>query len=335
MPRIGNVYRLKIPNLGSTQNMKEERWLELRRGGIGGSDIGAVMGLSPYSSAFEVWCDKKGMTKPMPMNVDLEFGIHMEPVLRAWTQERINVEAEAIVLASPYLYRAPDDPRAIANIDGVICFSGTEIPVGLEIKTASVYQEKAWEGEEIPDHYYAQMQWYMRVTGLQSWTMAALVGKRFFLRDIPRNPAFIEQQIQSAAAFNQMLDEGTMPAPAGTESDLDILLEMFPNASDQVIEDAGMEAVLAEYKDLQESIKKITDRKDQLKAGIEQRIGEAKGLLAGAWKASWSRYDVSRTDGEKLKTDYPEVYEACKKTNKQGRLTVSENKPKKGKESKT
>ena len=35
----------------STKNMSREQWLEARKSGIGGSDIAAIMGVSPYSTA--------------------------------------------------------------------------------------------------------------------------------------------------------------------------------------------------------------------------------------------------------------------------------------------
>ena len=39
----------------STANMPHEKWLALRKTGIGGSDAGAICGLNPYSSAIHVY----------------------------------------------------------------------------------------------------------------------------------------------------------------------------------------------------------------------------------------------------------------------------------------
>ena len=36
----------------------EEDWLELRKKGIGGSDIGAIMGLNPHSSPLKIYRQK-------------------------------------------------------------------------------------------------------------------------------------------------------------------------------------------------------------------------------------------------------------------------------------
>lgn len=49
--------------IATTKNMPRETWLQLRRNGIGGSDAGAVCGVNPYRSAFNVYMDKTGQSK--------------------------------------------------------------------------------------------------------------------------------------------------------------------------------------------------------------------------------------------------------------------------------
>ena len=44
----------------STIGMSRERWLEIRRGSIGGSDAGALLGLNPYNSPYSLWAEKTG-----------------------------------------------------------------------------------------------------------------------------------------------------------------------------------------------------------------------------------------------------------------------------------
>jgi predicted phage-related endonuclease len=41
-----------------------EEWLAARRLGIGGSDIGALLGASPWSTPLDVWADKTGQAEP-------------------------------------------------------------------------------------------------------------------------------------------------------------------------------------------------------------------------------------------------------------------------------
>ena len=47
-----------MKKLVSTLGIEKEEWLRYRKGGIGGSDAGAVCGLNPYRTAMEVYYDK-------------------------------------------------------------------------------------------------------------------------------------------------------------------------------------------------------------------------------------------------------------------------------------
>ena len=44
----------------STKDLTREEWLELRRGGIGGSDASVVMRKNPWRSILQLWEDKTG-----------------------------------------------------------------------------------------------------------------------------------------------------------------------------------------------------------------------------------------------------------------------------------
>ena len=44
--------------LVSTLNLTKEDWLRYRKCGITGTDAGAILGLNPYRSAFQVYHDK-------------------------------------------------------------------------------------------------------------------------------------------------------------------------------------------------------------------------------------------------------------------------------------
>ena len=44
----------------------DREWHEWRSHGIGGSDIGAILGLSKFASPWTVWADKQGLLPPTP-----------------------------------------------------------------------------------------------------------------------------------------------------------------------------------------------------------------------------------------------------------------------------
>lgn len=47
-----------MKRLISTLNLSKEDWLRYRKCGITGIDAGAILGVNPYRSAFQVYCDK-------------------------------------------------------------------------------------------------------------------------------------------------------------------------------------------------------------------------------------------------------------------------------------
>jgi len=46
--------------------------------GLGGSDIGAVLGLSPYRTPYEVWLEKTQRAEPFTGNLATRFGTFAE-----------------------------------------------------------------------------------------------------------------------------------------------------------------------------------------------------------------------------------------------------------------
>ena len=49
--------------LASTKNMDRKEWLEMRRSGIGGSDVPILAGIHPYKSVLQLWKEKRGESR--------------------------------------------------------------------------------------------------------------------------------------------------------------------------------------------------------------------------------------------------------------------------------
>ena len=64
--------------IADTRAITHDEWLALRRTGIGGSDAGAIMGVSPYKGAYSVWADKIGKLPPIEDNEAMRQGRDLE-----------------------------------------------------------------------------------------------------------------------------------------------------------------------------------------------------------------------------------------------------------------
>lgn len=151
---------------------RREDWLAARRDGIGGSEVGAIFGLSPFATPGDVWDNKvNGATtdesQAMAVGSALEAGVLTLGVSH---------------LRDEYggdWYPDGDLPALLAHPDhDVIRYSPDGIAHG---RTESVLLE-AKVTSRLPDephhHWVAQVQWGLAVTGLPWGQLTAVAGSR-------------------------------------------------------------------------------------------------------------------------------------------------------------
>ena len=159
---------------------------EERRAGIGGSDVGSIMGANPYRSPIACYKDKLGEMPPIEVNHAMEWGNLLEDVIGMKYADMHNIKFHGNIepLAHPpdwvgphhgVMYK-PDTVRsgkhdwAYAHPDFYI-FTPSGY-TGIEIKTVGegIYK-KYWAEGEIPPWQYYQVVWYSMVTKINKWTM--------------------------------------------------------------------------------------------------------------------------------------------------------------------
>ncbi|MFI8360770.1 YqaJ viral recombinase family protein [Streptomyces sp. NPDC085612] len=146
-------------------------WHAARAAGIGGSEIAAVMGLSPYESRFSLWHRKKGLVAPVEESDVMYWGKLHEPTICAEFGKR---HPEWQVRPAATYGRG----FQIANPDRQLFSTTGSYPTALlEAKTSR--DDEGW-GEpgtgEIPVHYRAQCLWYLDVLGGGRCHVAVLIG---------------------------------------------------------------------------------------------------------------------------------------------------------------
>src|SRR5690348_3040920 len=63
-------------------------WDEIRSRGIGGSEIAAVVGLSPWVSRFALWHRKRGTLGKQTVNAGMDWGHRLEDAIcEAWAEK--------------------------------------------------------------------------------------------------------------------------------------------------------------------------------------------------------------------------------------------------------
>jgi putative phage-type endonuclease len=149
-------------------------WLQWRRGGVGGSDVAGILGLSPWASPYSVWFDKVYGSDDDGETAAQEFGRRAEPMLAPWFHERTGLYVGGVQQRCTHR----DDAHHRCTIDGKVYETPARTwptePLGAyEAKTTSA-PAKEWETDGIPVYYQCQAQWTMHVLELDRVWFAVL-----------------------------------------------------------------------------------------------------------------------------------------------------------------
>ena len=97
-------------------------WLQARRAGIGGSDIGAILGLSRYRSPVDVWLDKTGQAEAdTGMSEAAYWGVELEATVAAEYAKRTGNKVQRV----NQMLRHPEHDWMLANIDRAVVADGS------------------------------------------------------------------------------------------------------------------------------------------------------------------------------------------------------------------
>lgn len=136
-----------------SNNLKQgsKEWLSFRNTGLGASDAPSIMGESPWTSLFELWCYKtKTLTPPDPhimAAIAMKRGTDLEPEARRLYNGRTNYNSNPInVEHSEYSFIR-------ASLDGL----SEDGKVILEVKTPGKADLAQAAKGKIPKKYYWQL----------------------------------------------------------------------------------------------------------------------------------------------------------------------------------
>jgi putative phage-type endonuclease len=301
-----------------SQQENEEEWLKARTRGIGGSDVGPICGVSHFTSARQIYLSKTGQADKLTPTSDaaqqrMNFGHLLEPIVA----DEYSRQTGDKVISLDATLQHNEYPWALANVDRIIV-DDNGVPTGiLECKTSSEFMNDYWERGEIPETYIYQVQWYMFILGLPYCEIAALVGgNKFYHYRIFKDDEFINDKILPKVKSFWYDNVLQLKEPELQENDTELVnntyVEVVKN-SEVVLDDDESNNLAsmildakAKIKDLESIVEAAQNRlKDRMK---ENEIGYTKDFIV-----KWSQRSSTRTDEQKLKEKYPEVYADTRK----------------------
>lgn len=287
-------------------------WLEWRRGGVTATEAAAIAEMSKWATPLSTYeAKKKPADSAAPKTAVQEWGSRIEDLLR---QKFAENHPEFKVEPGNCFER--DWQRA--SLDGTAETESGERYI-LECKTGRSMDDWNSGRYNVPDGYYAQVQWQMLVTGMRKVYFAVLInGYEYFERVVEYDEPFANGMAIKCRMFwinynndirppvskvHPEIDQPLVSALAGLRADKEPPLEVGAD-------------VFEEYRKAREEFEAATVKYGAIKAQLTELLAQHEYLIHDGKKfASIVKMKPRESvDTAKLKREYPEVYEAVKKT---------------------
>lgn len=308
----------------------DDEWLALRTKGIGGSDIGAILGLNPYSSPLKVYKQKvEGFKEDLSENKYVKKGKELEDFILTNYVQPFFEEMGYTVKKPNFMIVNSDYEFFRANIDGLAY--RYDLPyqdnIIVEIKWVSEWAEVNWNKpvyNGIPASYYAQVQLYMAVTGCKKAILCALFDKDWEMHyyEIPRDEMFIMEMTNKARDFYQYNMMMKIPPRLKFDIDKDEVVKAIKDTPKDLTPNAEMTKYIEKYLENAEKIKKAEEVQSQLKDLILDLADKGNCPDDAKHKVKTSVITTHRFNAGKFKEEHPDMYEQYCEDSDSPRITI-------------
>lgn len=318
--------------LVETSELSREQWLEYRRRGIGGSDVASLIGISPFSTARDLYYDKLNVASVETDEsnwVALEMGHLLEDLVARIFQRKTGFDIYQV----KKMFYHPKCPFMIADVDYFVnCLNGSKAI--LEIKTTNYNARDNWwkDGEEVvPDYYESQGRHYMAVMDIDQVYFCCLYGNtedEVIIREVKRDFTYEDEMIflEQEFWFNHV--QVQIPPPY-TENGKLIMKSakrygsQSGSNSDEITMDSKMTTILMRYLELQrekeqsdKNSKKLEADLQRLKAMLVAELGQSCSAVCEVDGFSYTisynpvrKTTIGKDNLFRMKLQFPEVYE--------------------------
>jgi len=307
-------------------NVQRNEFLERRRSGICGSDIAAILGLSKWKTAYDVWLDKRGLSEPEDETEKpwLYWGSVLEEVVA----KEYAIRTRAKIQRVNAQLICPEASFAVANIDravinpeiaGNVRWRDGRLTTDrlLECKTANGFAANLW-GEpgtdQVPEVYLCQDAWYMGITKASVTDTAVLIGGNDYrIYTVEADPILFADMLTEGEAFWKLVETGVAPDPQ-TLADAQARWPQHV-ASKVRIASASAARAIEELAEIKEQAKILEAREEALKLTVLAEMQDAEILQdMGIPIATLKAQATTRVDSKALRADHPGIADLYSKT---------------------
>jgi putative phage-type endonuclease len=280
-------------------NMSDEQWLDARTKGIGGSEIGVILGINPWYTPLDVFLNKTQNLK-IEDNKYMRAGRKLEGVISEYFSEETGYK---IMIPEKRIYHSTDNPLFLGSIDRFYGNGSLDYRI-LECKST---QNRI---EEVEPYHFTQLQWYLGVCNMDKGAIAYLIsGVDFKFFTFDRSDSLIEQLQNKAVEFweNHVL-KNVPPLPINIKD----VLSLYPTHA----EGAVYEATADDYEQFNElcflkaQIKELEGKETAIKEALQTKMKEAKLLIHdGETLATWKGSECNTFDSKAFQKAHPDIYQ--------------------------
>lgn len=297
---------------------------------IGGSDIGAILGLSKFRTPLEVWMEKTGKETKLLDSLPLRFGSFAEEFVASEYARSTGSE----LLHDERIYIHPTHSFMSAHIDRFVLGDEiTKLPTRiLECKTANPFTRSEW-GEpgtdQVPMSYLCQCIWYMAITNIEQCDLAVLFGNNDFrIYEIARELELEGLVIEKAQHFWNEYVLKDIPPPPQTETDYQTLFKRS-DPSKTIEATSKTVELIRELQTLSTQSSDVEEQITLIKQHIMNEMKEAEvlchqGNVIATWKAPKPSF---RLDTKQLELDHPDLCKPYKMAIQNSRRLVIKAQP--------
>jgi putative phage-type endonuclease len=268
---------------------RSPEWLELRRTGLGASDMAAVMGVSPYRTPYQLWAEKTGAVPPQKVGAAANRGVLLEDAVGAYYEQ----ETGRKLRKSNGVVRLKDQPRFMASLDRTIVGSNGIV----EIKTST---SPRWSIYPVPPEVVVQTTWQMGIMGAPWCDVAVLLGGLVFkIERVHFDQALFNVMLATAYEFLAAVDSNTAPKLQALDAQAYGLAT--PQAKDELVQaNESHERLVKELRAVNAELHFAEERKAGIEIQLKEAIAENAGLTGNGWTVYWKQAKPSEVTDWKL-----------------------------------
>lgn len=313
-----------------SQQENEEKWLAARSKGIGGSDIGPICGVSPFTSARQIYLKKTNQYPPeFEPNEAAKQRMHFGHVLESIVADEYVARTGKKIIELPVTLSSKKYPWMLANIDRLI-IDDEGHPYGvLECKTSSEYMNDEWSAGELMTTYLYQLNWYLSVLGLNYGAFACLVGgNKFYTYELFKNDDLINKTLIPTGDTFWNYNVANMIEPEMQAADTEFANAIYNKAnknSEIAFEDETTDKILEVIYTTKATIKTLNKTLEEAQNRIKDRLKDHDIGYSANYTVKWPQKTQNRIDSTVLKTKFPDIYKQVLKTTTFRTMTVKGN----------